>query len=34
MTIALKSCNETKYWLCLIRDTMEVDRSKVESLEG
>ena len=32
LTIALKSCNETKYWLCLIRDTMEVDRSKVESL--
>ncbi|MEO6830964.1 MAG: four helix bundle protein [Chitinophagaceae bacterium] len=22
-TIALKSANETKYWLCLIRDTMD-----------
>jgi four helix bundle protein len=27
--IALKSANETKYWLCLIRDTMEVDTAKV-----
>lgn len=24
LIIALKSANETKYWLCLIRDTMEV----------
>ena len=30
--IALKSANETKYWLCLIRDTMEIDTLKVESL--
>ena len=30
--IALKSANETKYWLCLIRDTIEVDKSKVEEL--
>jgi len=31
-SIALKSANETKYWLCLIRDTMEVDRTKIEEL--
>lgn len=30
--IALKSANETKYWLCLIRDTMEVDRQKINEL--
>jgi four helix bundle protein len=30
--IALKSANETKYWLCLIRDTMEVSKSKTEEL--
>ncbi len=24
--IALKSANETKYWLCLIRDTILIDR--------
>ena len=30
--IALKSANETKYWLCLIRDTMEVDKEKVRAL--
>jgi len=30
--IALKSANETKYWLCLIRDTMEIDKIKIESL--
>lgn len=28
--IALKSANETKYWLCLIRETIEVDRNKLE----
>ena len=22
--IALKSCNETKYWICLMRDAMEI----------
>ena len=30
--IALKSANETKYWLCLIRDTMEVNRYKLDEL--
>jgi len=28
--IALKSANETKYWLCLIKETLEVDRNKIE----
>ena len=27
--IALKSANETKYWLCLISETMEVSREKI-----
>ena len=30
--IALKSANETKYWLCLIRDTIGVDRNKLSAL--
>ena len=30
--IALKSANETKYWLCLIRDTIEIDKSTIEPL--
>ncbi len=30
--IALKSSNETKYWLCLIRDTMEVSKEEVNEL--
>ena len=30
--IALKSANETKYWLCLIRDTMGVSGAKVQEL--
>jgi four helix bundle protein len=30
--IALKSANETKYWLCLIRDTMETDKTKIGDL--
>jgi four helix bundle protein len=30
--IALKSANETKYWLCLIRDTMETDKMKIQEL--
>jgi four helix bundle protein len=30
--IALKSANEAKYWLCLIRDTMETDKRKVDEL--
>jgi four helix bundle protein len=28
----LKSANETKYWLCLIRDTMETDKLKLGEL--
>lgn len=30
--IALKSANETKYWLCLIRDTLEKDKNKINEL--
>ena len=30
--IALKSTNETKYWLCLIRDTIEINKIKLEEL--
>lgn len=30
--IALKSANETKYWLCLIRDTIEVNKNKLDEL--
>ena len=30
--IALKSANETKYWLCLIRDTMSVSKPKIAGL--
>jgi four helix bundle protein len=30
--IALKSANETKYWLCLIRDTIDVSKSKINEL--
>jgi len=30
--IALKSANETKYWLCLIRDTISTNKSKIEKL--
>ena len=32
LCIALKSANETKYWLCLIRDTIEVNRGKLDEL--
>lgn len=32
LIIALKSSNETKYWLCLIRDTMEVSRDEINKL--
>lgn len=32
LIIALKSANEAKYWLCLIRDTMEVDKLKITEL--
>ena len=31
-TIALKSANEAKYWLYLIRDTLEVDKLKISVL--
>jgi four helix bundle protein len=27
-TIALKSANETKYWLCLIRDTILINEKE------
>ncbi|MEI7628587.1 MAG: four helix bundle protein [Bacteroidota bacterium] len=30
--IALKSANETKYWLCLIRDTMNVSKERTNEL--
>ena len=30
--IALKSANETKYWPCLISETMEVPKSKINEL--
>lgn len=30
--IALKSANETKYWLALVRDTMKVDSIEVDRL--
>ena len=30
--IALKSSNETKYWLCLIRDSFNFDHDKIKSL--
>jgi four helix bundle protein len=30
--IALKSANETKYWLCLIRDTIDVDQNRINAL--
>jgi len=32
LIIALKSANETKYWLCLIRDTMEVSKEEINKL--
>ena len=32
LVIALKSANETKYRLCLIRDTQEVSKEKVNEL--
>jgi four helix bundle protein len=30
--IALKSANETKYWLCLIKETVDVPKVKAEEL--
>ena len=32
LNIALKSANETKYWLCLIRDTMDADKIVIDRL--
>ena len=32
LIIALKSANETKYWLCLIRDTMQVSKDEINKL--
>ena len=31
-SIALKSANETKYWLCLITETLEVPKDKAKEL--
>lgn len=30
--IALKSANETKYWLCILRDATEVEKDRVSVL--
>ena len=30
--ISLKSSNETKYWLCLLRDGLKVDKNKINDL--
>ena len=30
--IALKSANETKYWLGLLRDGVEIERTKINPL--
>lgn len=30
--IALKSANETKYWLCLLRDSLLIDKTTVEKI--
>jgi four helix bundle protein len=30
--ISLKSANETKYWLCLLRDGFKIDKNKINSL--
>lgn len=32
MHISLKSSNETKYWLCLIKETLEVNIDKANEL--
>ncbi|WP_118974312.1 four helix bundle protein [Taibaiella koreensis] len=32
MGIALKSANETKYWLCLIRDAFGYDKEKINAM--
>ncbi len=31
-SVALRSANETKYWLCLIRDTMDVEKAEIKKL--
>ena len=30
--IALKSANETKYWLCLIKETTDVPKTRIDAL--
>jgi four helix bundle protein len=30
--ISLKSSNETKYWLCLLRDGIQIDKDKINNL--
>ena len=30
--IALKSANETKYWLCLVRDSFDYNKDEINSL--
>jgi len=30
--IALKSANETEYWLCLLRDATDVDKNKINKI--
>ena len=32
MSVALKEANETKYWLCLIKETLEVPKGKIDLL--
>jgi len=32
LVIALKSANETKYWLCLIRDSLDTDINRLNEL--
>jgi len=32
LDISLKSANETKYWLCLIRDGINTNRSEIEPI--
>lgn len=32
LTIALKSANETKYWLCLLKETVKLDTDKATAL--
>ena len=32
LVTALKSVNESKYWLCLLRDTLDAEKSKIQEL--